>query len=394
MVDLTRAQQIGQSLGAFGAGVQGNLPQFQAQQAQQQQFQLKQQEQLQKQQQQQRDTRQISAITDADAALTLLDAGNLTGLVQLSKNRLQQLGQFGSDDPSGTQRLHNLAVAVRNGSKKAEKLLRPELEGLRTLGRSLGILEAPQGASPEGKTIQDVRSGLLTEEAGQLIIDRNRERELDANGFLRFVDDGKRVFPEVEELEEELSGKEKFDRAKDIRGEIFRASTDFTKVADAWDRISASAADPSAAGDLALIFNFMKMLDPGSTVREGEFATAQNSASVPGRLRSLYNNVTEGERLNEDQRADFLDQGQNLFESAADRNRFVVDDFVRLAERNGLAREDVVIERGPAPVIGGPAPGAGGLDTSGLPTVTTQQEFDAIPVGAQFIEDGETRTKL
>ena len=57
----------------------------------------------------------------------------------------------------------------------------------------------------------------------------------------------------------------------------------------------------------------MKVLDPGSTVREGEFATAQNSASVPDRLRAKYNQVMRGEKLAPAQRADFVDRAGSLF---------------------------------------------------------------------------------
>ena len=42
----------------------------------------------------------------------------------------------------------------------------------------------------------------------------------------------------------------------------------FAEQASAYGRVVASAEDPSPAGDLALIFNYMKVLDPGSTVRD------------------------------------------------------------------------------------------------------------------------------
>ena len=86
----------------------------------------------------------------------------------------------------------------------------------------------------------------------------------------------------------------------------------------AYGRIQASAEDASAAGDLALIFNYMKILDPGSTVREGEFANAQNSGSVPTRIRGLYNQVMEGTRLTDAQRADFVNRAGRLFNKAVE----------------------------------------------------------------------------
>ena len=89
----------------------------------------------------------------------------------------------------------------------------------------------------------------------------------------------------------------------------------FAGVTEAYSRIVASAKDPSAAGDLSLIFNFMKVLDPGSTVREGEFATAQNAGGVDARVRSLFNSVVDGTRLDVGQRADFLDRANRLYKS-------------------------------------------------------------------------------
>jgi len=89
----------------------------------------------------------------------------------------------------------------------------------------------------------------------------------------------------------------------------------FAGVTEAYSRIVASAQDPSAAGDLALIFNYMKVLDPGSTVREGEFATAQNAGGVDARVRSLFNSVVDGTRLTTTQRADFLDRSNRLYKS-------------------------------------------------------------------------------
>lgn len=69
--------------------------------------------------------------------------------------------------------------------------------------------------------------------------------------------------------------------------------------------------EPTAANDLALIFNYMKVLDPGSAVREGEFATAQNAAGVPEQVRNLFNKAMEGTRLSQDQRQKFAETADN-----------------------------------------------------------------------------------
>jgi len=141
-----------------------------------------------------------------------------------------------------------------------------------------------------------------------------------------------------------LTSKDKEERIDKIRAEIRKADPDYIKIEDAYGRVQASAEDPSAAGDLALIFNYMKMLDPGSTVREGEFATAQNAGGVDQRIVSLYNRIMEGERLSPSQRSDFTNRSGKLFVSAKDRRDKRIAPISKQIDRLGLPREEIFSE--------------------------------------------------
>jgi len=277
-----------------------------------------------------------------------LNEGNTDRALTLLNNRQADLARL-SGDPASTEFLTTLITT--GDVPQAQQFL----EGIDREFVNEGTLKA--APLPKSKVVGDF---LVNESTGDVLFDASgkgpKRTVKDANGFLRFVDSGKRVFPEVVKAEQQLSGKNRLDQAKSIRNEIAKENSDFTKIANSWDRISASADSPSAAGDLALIFNFMKMLDPGSTVREGEFATAANSAGVPDRLRAQYNRVFNGERLAVAQRADFLNQAQNIFNVSSERANNITEEFVRVAELGGLRREEVVIERGAAPVIGAQAP--------------------------------------
>lgn len=126
------------------------------------------------------------------------------------------------------------------------------------------------------------------------------------------------------DLTPDIEGEQKL--RKEFNGQI----EEFNKVNRSYARVKASVKDPSAAGDLSLIFNFMKMLDPGSVVRESEFATAQNAASVPQRVRAFYNRIVDGERMSEVQRADFTDRANKLFvsqRSIAEESKKAYDDL-------------------------------------------------------------------
>lgn len=131
------------------------------------------------------------------------------------------------------------------------------------------------------------------------------------------------------------------DNESTFRKEYFGNQKDFMAIRDAYGRVSVAAQDPSAAGDLALIFNYMKMLDPGSVVREQEFANAQNAAGVPERVRAAYNNALRGERLTDATRADFTDRAGRLFtraQSTAEQTRQM---FGNIAQQYGFSPDRV-----------------------------------------------------
>ena len=86
------------------------------------------------------------------------------------------------------------------------------------------------------------------------------------------------------------------------------------------------------------------MLDPGSTVREGEFANAQNSAGIPERVRGVYNNAINGERLSDVTRGDFVKQAKGQYNAALSGYKRDVSEFRRVAEKSGLDPELVILE--------------------------------------------------
>lgn len=138
-----------------------------------------------------------------------------------------------------------------------------------------------------------------------------------------------------------------------MRNEYASRTATYQDVKQAFGRVQAS--QESAAGDLALIFNYMKMLDPGSAVREGEFANAQNAASVPDRIRNMYNKLINGERLNTGQRKMFTSQAEALFKQAATGEKTIRTGLTRIATGYGLNPSNIFYEAVETPPT---APGA------------------------------------
>ena len=106
-------------------------------------------------------------------------------------------------------------------------------------------------------------------------------------------------------------------------------SQNFLSMMDSANQLLASAKENSAAGDIGMIFTFMKALDPTSVVREGEQASAQNAAGVPERVRNVYNNLLTGKRLSPRQRKEFISLANSLVKSGMPeqerRNKYFTD---------------------------------------------------------------------
>lgn len=140
-----------------------------------------------------------------------------------------------------------------------------------------------------------------------------------------------------------LTPEQKISQTNVFRKEFDALSSDFRKIRDSFQRINAAAADPSAAGDLAIIFNFMKILDPGSVVRESEFATAENAAGVPDKIRNMWNKALTGERITFN-RNDFVNQAANLFKAQQKTQTNLIDRYTKLSNRFGLNAQNVITE--------------------------------------------------
>lgn len=115
------------------------------------------------------------------------------------------------------------------------------------------------------------------------------------------------------------------------------------EVSAAYNKVQNASSDPSAAGDLALIFNYMKMLDPGSVVREGEFANAQNAAGIPVQVRNMYNKAISGERLAPQQRGDFVKQAGGVYQAQLDLQNQVNKQYAGYAQQFGIPADQVVV---------------------------------------------------
>lgn len=171
--------------------------------------------------------------------------------------------------------------------------------------------------------------GELVKLQGQLATEPTQPDRVDLGDRIVFYDpnDPSRI------VETMLKTPEAGEAENKLATEYSRAIAPDIEVARALGRVLASAEAPSAAGDMSLVFAYMKLLDPGSSVREGEQATARNAGSVPQRIIALYNQALNGQTFDESVRRDFVDRTRRLVEGQRPLLNQQIDRFRRRAER-------------------------------------------------------------
>ena len=94
--------------------------------------------------------------------------------------------------------------------------------------------------------------------------------------------------------------------------------------------------DTTGAADMSLIYNYMKMLDPTTGIKEGEYANAQNAGSIPQKIRNLYNNARSGTLLDESQRQNFIKEAKNIYNSSASAEKTVREGILQIGKETGV----------------------------------------------------------
>lgn len=158
-----------------------------------------------------------------------------------------------------------------------------------------------------------------------------------ADGF------GQGQFAKPEEAEQLYGG-----LTKDQRSELQRVQSnvrqdpdvkDFITIRDGYERVQTGANRDDSQGDLALLFGFMKMLDPNSVVRETEFANAEQAQGTLQRFFNIPDKFIRGTRLTTEGRKHFADAARELYERKEQSYQKAVDFYGNQLDAYEIPRE-------------------------------------------------------
>jgi len=163
-----------------------------------------------------------------------------------------------------------------------------------------------------------------------------KDREIDATSSKT----QRAITKEQFDMEDKL-----FNKYEMLSAEPREAFFGYEKVRNAAESYKAAEArgeKPSGASDIALLIGFMKTLDPGSVVRETEYATAKNAGGVSETIRNLYNNVKDGVLLTPKLREDFIKAATSQVDSYVKRQISLDKKYTRRAKDYNLNPERVI----------------------------------------------------
>ena len=146
-----------------------------------------------------------------------------------------------------------------------------------------------------------------------------------------------------------------FDQEEKLRKEFQTRTKVYGELGGIYSNLKASSDAKTGPGDIALITGFMKMLDPGSVVRETEFATARDTAGLFDRLTNQATKLQSGQifALDSKQRQEYVDLAKKYLDAAQKKAGEEKKALGVVVKNYKLNSENVFGPETPAPPPGG-----------------------------------------
>lgn len=138
-----------------------------------------------------------------------------------------------------------------------------------------------------------------------------------------------------------------------------------------------SEKDPDAIRDVSLVYNFVKALDPGSTVRESEADLVEKAKGVLAAVPGLWERFKSGQKLLPEQRDQMVKAASDAYTGRVNNVSPIVNQYRKLSEKYGVEVDSVTGHMGfgkPAP-----APTPAVTPNEGTPAATGTKKSGAAP---------------
>lgn len=143
---------------------------------------------------------------------------------------------------------------------------------------------------------------------------------------------------------------------------------DYSDMKSAFGQVVSSLSQGTPIGDVAGATKVMKLLDPGSVVRESELGIAMAASGRMDRLNNYFNNMMTGQKLTPTQREDFKALSNELYAAAGQAYNAKRKEFEGFGQAYGFKNLDAALGA-PASIPSLMRGGAGGTARPSLGSI-------------------------
>jgi hypothetical protein len=118
---------------------------------------------------------------------------------------------------------------------------------------------------------------------------------------------------------------------------------DFSDMRSAYGQVVSSLSQGTPIGDVAGATKVMKLLDPGSVVRESELGIAMAASGRMDRLQNYFSNFMTGQKLTPTQREDFKALSNELYAAAGQAYNQKRDEYKGFGSAYGFKNLDTAL---------------------------------------------------
>jgi hypothetical protein len=118
---------------------------------------------------------------------------------------------------------------------------------------------------------------------------------------------------------------------------------DYNDMQSAFGQVVSSLSQGTPIGDVAGATKVMKLLDPGSVVRESELGIAMAASGRMDRLNNYFSNMMTGQKLTPTQREDFKALSNELYAAAGDAYNKKRQEFQGFGQAYGFKNLDTAL---------------------------------------------------
>jgi hypothetical protein len=227
------------------------------------------------------------------------------------------------------ERPQNIPMATGQGSQ-LEMLMRPEFGGDMAQAETVSALQAnlPRTVDPVAANAAALQFLAATDPAKYAELTAKQDNLpadiKSAMAFMQLTPEQKAAYEKIKTMSapktivDMTGGQKGFENEMTLKKTfaaepVYKA---YSEMQSAYGQITDSLKQASPAGDLAAATKFMKLLDPGSVVRESELGMAMAASGALDRATNYAQMRINGTKLTADQRKDFQQLSDQLFGTA------------------------------------------------------------------------------